>query len=249
MVAQKDFFRFKFFTLYQDRNRKVFRLSTDALILGSWAAHGNEKKILDVGTGTGVLSLMSAQKCPEAQVIGLDHSADAIALATKNFSSSPFQSRIKPILRDFKLFASESQEIFDLILSNPPFFENSMLPEGAAYQSAKHTVDLHFTDLFRLSEPILSKEGNLVFICPESLQSTIILEANLYGFYLTSKLIVSNTNKSKPTRIVFRFCKQKSEPVTESIFIRDHESGNYSDKYIILTEQFHEWSEEKRKSD
>jgi len=248
-VTKEDFFRFKFFTLYQDSSRKVFRLSTDALILGSWATHGTEKRILDVGTGTGVLSLMSAQKCPEAHIFAIDHSPEAIALATKNVSSSPFHARITPVLKNFKEFGTECLEKFDLILSNPPFFENSMLPKGAAYQSAKHTIDLHFTDLFRLSGSLLTSNGNLVFICPEPLQSTILLEAKLYGFYLVSKLMVSGTKDLKPNRVVFRFSKQHSEPVTEWLFIRNPETGGYTEDYIFLTEEFHEWSEEKRKSD
>ena len=112
-------FRFQQFDIQQ--NADVFRVGTDAVLLGALANLSEAKNILEVGAGTGIISLMIAQRNPEAQILAIDINSEAVNISQANFSNSPFSDRIKSQLQDLKNF--ETEEKFDLIISNPPYFE------------------------------------------------------------------------------------------------------------------------------
>ena len=114
-------FHFKNFTINQ--SSKVFRVGTDGVLLGASTTVENAANILEIGTGTGLISLMMAQRNPNATITALDIDEDAVALASVNFRNSPFSSRLNAVLQDFK--KHETHEKFDLIVSNPPYFEEN----------------------------------------------------------------------------------------------------------------------------
>ena len=133
-------FRFQQFDIQQSSD--VFRVGTDAVLLGVLSSVHLAKKVLEVGTGTGIISLMLAQRNPEANILAIDINSEAVDIAQNNFSNSPFSERIKSQLQDFKKF--ETLEKFDLIISNPPYFEINSSDKDIL---ARQRLELDFLDL------------------------------------------------------------------------------------------------------
>ena len=136
-------FKFKQFEIHQDRC--AMKVGTDGVLLGAWAPGG--KRILDVGSGTGLISLMMAQRFPEAQVLGIDMDGEACEEAAENVAASPFADRVE--IECCRLQDYHSAESFDAIVSNPPFFLNSLKNPDSKRTMARHTDSLPFRDLFR----------------------------------------------------------------------------------------------------
>lgn len=145
-------FKFKQFEIQQSKD--VFRVGTDGVLLGALASVNNASKVLEVGTGTGLISLMLAQRISKAEFLGIDINEDAVELTRTNFESSPFALRLKNKLQDFKNF--ETEEKFDLIVSNPPYFEAS---ESDKDKIARQTIELNFKQLISQSAKLLSENG------------------------------------------------------------------------------------------
>jgi tRNA1Val (adenine37-N6)-methyltransferase len=145
-------FTFKQFEIQQSKN--VFRVGTDGVLLGSMATVNNALNVLEIGTGTGLISLMLAQRNSNAQFLGIDINKEASNLTKINFENSPFKSRLKNIHCDFKNFDMDKN--FDLIVSNPPYFEAS---ESEKDKIARQTVELNFKQLISKSSELLSENG------------------------------------------------------------------------------------------
>lgn len=162
-------FRFKQFEIEQDRC--AMKVGTDGVLLGAWAQGG--RRILDIGSGTGLISLMMAQRFPEAEVVGIDMDADACGQARENVMASPFRDRVEIEccrLQDFggTSEAAEALEnaedlksagVFDAIVSNPPFFVDSLKNPDSKRTMARHTDSLPFRDLFAGVKRLLSDDG------------------------------------------------------------------------------------------
>ena len=163
-------FTFKQFHVEQDRT--AMKVGTDGVLLGAWAEGGCT--ILDIGTGTGLVALMMAQRFEDAQVVGIDIDPDASEQARENVAASPFASRISILHTSLQAFSTERK--FDAIVSNPPYFEHSLKNPDAARAAARHADSLPFADLFsgvrafsRLSFPwIVWNVSALKPICQDS---------------------------------------------------------------------------------
>ena len=152
-----SFFRFKQFTVYQDKT--PMKVNTDSVMLGSWCNHNFPSEILDIGTGTGILALMAAQRFPNAKITAIEILPEAADEAKHNFTLSHWSDRIELINDDFRKFATFTKQKFDLIITNPPYFENQLLPNDEYLQIAKHTQNLSYDELFYFSKSILNKKG------------------------------------------------------------------------------------------
>jgi tRNA1Val (adenine37-N6)-methyltransferase len=135
-------FRFQQFDIQQ--NADVFRVGTDAVLLGILANVSKAKNVLEVGTGTGIISLMLAQRNPDVEILGIDINTEAVNISQTNFSNSPFSDRIKSKLQDLKNFETEKK--FDLIISNPPYFEINNSEKDIL---ARQRLELNFSDLIK----------------------------------------------------------------------------------------------------
>ena len=147
-------FRFKNFTINQ--SEKVFRVGTDGVLLGVLATVENAGHILEVGTGTGLISLMLSQRNRNAAILAIDFSKDAAQLASENFKNSPFSKNLKALEQDFKTF--ESEEKFDVIVSNPPYFEKNQSEKDVI---ARQQTELSFDDLIEKSVKNVLDLGSL----------------------------------------------------------------------------------------
>lgn len=141
-------FRFKQFDILQSSD--VFRVGTDAVLLGVLSDVMGAKQILEVGTGTGIISLMLAQRNPDANILAIDINSEAVNISQTNFLNSPFSDRIKSQLQDFKQF--EAGEKFDLIISNPPYFEINSSDKDIL---ARQRLELDFSDLIQKASQLL----------------------------------------------------------------------------------------------
>lgn len=228
-------FKFKQFEIQQSKN--VFRVGTDGVLLGALANINSASKVLEVGTGTGLISLMLAQRNSYAEFLGIDINEEAVNLTRSNFGNSPFQLRLKNSHQDFKNF--ESDENFDLIVSNPPYFEES---DSEKDKLARQTVELNFLQLISKSSKLLSENGILSVIIPSEVGNDFTKIASENQLFLIRQVNIKGIENSKIKRLVLEFslAEKKSE---ESEFIIEKSPRQYSDQYLELTKEFHVFKE------
>ena len=224
-------FRFQKFDIIQHEN--VFRVGTDGVLLGALCQVENAQKILEVGTGTGLISLMLAQRNANAEITALDLNEDAVKLAQENFKNSPFSKRLQFFHQDFKIF--ESQKEYDFVVCNPPFFEEN---NSAKDILARQQVELTFRNLIEKASKILSSEGIFSVIIPsESVQEFENL-AEDFDLYLVRKVNIFGIENGVLKRNVLEFSKKKSALETLDFTI-EKSPRKYSDQYLELTKEFH----------
>lgn len=254
-------FRFKQFEIEQDRC--AMKVGTDGVLLGAWAQGG--RRILDIGSGTGLISLMMAQRFPEAEVVGIDMDADACGQARENVMASPFRDRVEIEccrLQDFG-GASETAEasgtaeglkadgtsetaaglkaagVFDAIVSNPPFFVDSLKNPDSKRTMARHTDCLPFRDLFAGVKRLLSDEGVFSAIVPAEVVEQFVAESCILGFYLIRKCGVKTVERKQPKRFMLSFAKHRISPYEEHVETMMDSQGNRSEWYKKITEEFY----------
>ena len=249
-------FRFKQFEIEQDRC--AMKVGTDGVLLGAWAQGG--RRILDIGSGTGLISLMMAQRFPEAEVVGIDMDADACGQAKENVVASPFRDRVEIVccrLQDFgadgcaletaglKAGALETAAdlkaagVFDAIVSNPPFFVDSMKNPDNKRTMARHTDSLPFRDLFAGVKRLLSDDGVFFAIVPAEVVEQFVAESCMLGFYLIRKCGVKTVERKQPKRFMLSFAKHRISPYEEHVETMMDSQGNRSEWYKKITEEFY----------
>lgn len=231
-------FIFKQFAIQQSKN--VFRVGTDGVLLGALASSGHACDVLEIGTGTGLVSLMLAQRNTDANFFGIDINKEAADLTKINFENSPFSSRLKNAHQDFKEF--ETHEKFDLIVSNPPYFEAS---DSEKDKIARQTVELNFRQLIVKSSQILSERGVLSVIIPAEAGSDFTAIADENRMFLKRKINIKGIENSKIKRLILEFSLSKKDFI-ESEFTIEKSPRQYSDQYLELTKEFHVFKKEVR---
>ena len=224
-------FRFKNFTINQ--SEKVFRVGTDGVLLGVLATVENAGHILEVGTGTGLISLMLSQRNRNAAILAIDFSKDAAQLASENFKNSPFSKNLKALEQDFKTF--ESEEKFDVIVSNPPYFEKNQSEKDVI---ARQQTELSFDDLIEKSVKNLKEQGLFAVIIPFESGDYFSQKCLDFGLNMSKKIKIFGIKNSKPKRLLLEFGFDKKEMVEEE-FIIEKSPRIYSNEYLKLTEEFH----------
>ena len=227
-------FQFKEFSISQSKN--VFRVGTDGVLLGVAATVEGAKNILEIGTGTGLISLMLAQRNPQATIQSIDINKEAADLANSNFQNSHFKERLRAYHVDFKEF--KSNEKFDLIVSNPPYFEEN--PSGKDIL-ARQQKELSFQILIENAAAFLSENGLLSVIIP--FESTTdfenkALESNLF---LHRKKIIFGMLHSKAKRVILEFGFQKRD-IKYSELVIEKAPRIFTEQYLDLTKNFHQFS-------
>lgn len=225
-------FDFQKFSILQ--GKEVFRVGTDGVLLGTLANCSKAKNILEVGTGTGIISLMLAQRNEIAQILALDISKKAINLAKTNFENSPFKNRLKTNYIDFKIF--NSNEKFDLIVSNPPYFEPTKLSQKDLL--ARQQVELNFTQLIENSVKFLSQNGIFSVIIPKESKKLFVDLCQEKGLFLIRKVEIQGNEDSPIKRCVLEFCFQDKETKMEKLVL-EVSPRCYSAQYLELTKDFH----------
>ena len=209
------------------------KVGTDGLLLGAWAQGGS--RVLDIGTGTGLIALMMAQRFPDAHVDGIDIDADAAAQAEDNARRSPFADRVA--VRCVSLQEFEIEREYDSIVCNPPFFTQSLQSPDSKRTLARHSVALPFDDLFRHARRLLSEDGVLSIVVPSDALSQIETAAAMNGMFLVRRCLVRTTRKKPVRRLLLSF-SQKPSPFQNEEGIIQEAVNEPSEWYRNLTCDF-----------
>lgn len=237
MMMANPYFRFKQFTVYHDKC--AMKVGTDGVLLGAWAGTENRMTILDVGTGTGLIALMMAQRSPAASLWAVDNEASALAQAKQNIDNSPFSDRITLVDSSFQLFARQTAIRFDLIVSNPPYFADSLLPPEEQRAQARHSVTLSLDELLFSSRSCLAESGILSLILPYSRSDELEMLCEKHAFHLKRKIIVLPLPNALPKRILVDLTMQQTcQSVTRSLTIEESRH-HYSRAFTDLVRDFY----------
>lgn len=226
-------FHFKHFSVEQERS--ALKVGTDSMILGSFIDYTSRKKGLDIGAGTGVLSLMVAQSNPEIQIDAIEIDDESVIDCKTNFECSNWSERLNVIHSDFLAFPFQNK--YDLIFSNPPFYHNSLLSSDERTAISKHSFHLPFDRLFEKVNHLLTDNGHFWLIIPAEHTQTIKEIAKENQLFLTKEIAIYG-KPEKQTRSILSFSKIEKPNTTDSITIREV-NGNYTEQYIKLTKDFH----------
>ena len=229
-------FRFRQFQV--EDSRSTMKVGTDAMLLGSWVRPVAASSILDLGTGCGVLALMMAQ-VSDAKIDAIDIHRPSVEEADHNVLQSPWASRIHVIHRSLGEHARLAVHPYDIIISNPPFFINSLKPVSPGKLIAKHECTLTFESLLEHSLSLMHAGSSLCLILPVNEGKLFTAMASDKGLYPARTLTIKPSPSKHPHRILveFRF-KIPSEPFEDKLVILDHQN-RFSEKYLSMTQIFH----------
>jgi tRNA1Val (adenine37-N6)-methyltransferase len=227
-------FRFKQFDVKQANN--PLKVGTDAMLLGAFIDATDKKLGLDLGTGTGVLSLMVAQKNTEIQLDAVEINSLAAAECSFNFEQSVWSNRLKCLEGNY--LTIDFEKCFDLIFTNPPYHIESIIGENLDYNRAKHSDSNELAELFRLVNRILSEDGDFWLILPFQLQTYIQEIAGENQLYCKQLIQIHAKENKRNTRVVFQFQKKQSNLSITDFYIRNADNS-YTESYIQLTKAYH----------
>lgn len=226
-------FTFRQFAVHQDRC--AMKVGTDGVLLGAWANVKGD--ILDIGTGTGLIALMTAQRSPSSKVTAIEIDRDAAVQATENVASSPFADRISVVLSSIQDYRPAMT--FHTIVSNPPFFESSLKNPDPSRATARHTDTLSYRELFQAVARLLADEGEFSAVIPSDCLSPFIAEAYLSGLRPTRQTAVRTTPRKQPKRYLVAFSRQATVSMERSEQCLQNTDGSRSEWYDKLTSEFY----------
>ena len=228
------FFSFKQFTVYHDRC--AMKVGTDGVLLGAWTDLSQSHHILDIGTGTGLIALMMAQRSPEAQITAIDLDAEAVSQAQENIQHSPWKDRVEAVLQDVCTYSSD--EKFDTIVSNPPYFIDSLKCPDNQRNTARHTDTLDAQRLLEKVAELLTPEGRFSIILPADQTDDLFRIAETQGLHPTRWTKVITRPGLPPKRSLIEFQK-KVQPIQTNVLVIELERHVYSKEYIELTREYY----------
>lgn len=232
-----QYFKFKKFTIRHDLC--AMKTGTDAVLLGSWCNVFPEARVLDIGTGSGIIALMIAQREPNSTITAIDNDSNAVKQAIINIESSQYNKQIDIQEIDFCRFSETAEcEIFDTIVSNPPYYEEDTLSPDQRRNTARHTSSLPFAELIGGASKLLKRTGTFSLIVPCSAARTVTVLAAAEGLYLMRRTDVAGKAGKQPVRSMLEFGKQNVPTKLSTLDIRSS-YGDYSDEFKSLTKEFY----------
>ena len=227
-------FRFKQFDVSHSKSGQ--KVTTDSVLLGSWIELDQAPgRILDAGAGTGLLSLMAAQKWPASKIEALEIDEFSAEECEDNFLRSPWKERLFIKKDDFACFCPS--EKYDLILSNPPYFKNGIKAPDEKRRAARSESALNVISLIDFASVWLSENGTLGMVCPVGREKEIDFQALLRGFASSKKLYVTTVEGKEPTLLLVALSRT-GESESRNLVLR-HRFGAYTDDYIETTKEFY----------
>lgn len=229
-----SYFRFKQFVVYQDRCS--MKVGTDGVLLGAWTDVESVHSILDIGAGTGLISLMLAQRS-EACVTAIEVDEESASQAQENVDASPWKERIA--LRCCRVQDFVSEQRFDCIVSNPPYFNRSLKSPKEGRTLARHTDSLSYEDLLRSVDRLLTEKGRFSVILPYSEKEMFLRLAEEQRLYCVRLTEVLPTPASQPKRFMAEFGRIERSKEIYQLVIEEGERHHYSEAYRELTQEFY----------
>jgi tRNA1Val (adenine37-N6)-methyltransferase len=234
---KKKLFTFKKFSLSDSRS--AMKIGTDGVLLGAFASGFQAKRVLDIGTGCGLISLMMAQKTMAA-IHAVEIEKAAAKQALKNFSDSPWPHLFSIYNKPVQEFQPPGNITYDLIVCNPPFFENSKKSYDQDRSRARHTETLRFDELFFHSVRLLEAKGKLIIIYPYVIMGLNDKKASEYNLFPQEKLIIRPSPAHPPVRVITIYSKKLTREMKENtLCIETEKRHEFTAEYINLTRDFH----------
>lgn len=247
IIQLSQSFQFKHFECFHGRSS--MKIGVDAVLLGAWA-NVTGSRILDVGTGCGVIALMCAQRNADALIDAVDLDPDSILEATSNFARSPWSGRLKASLEDYLHI---SHDKYDLIISNPPYFNSGISEPDCARLRARHQASLSPSSLISHGIRLLSPRGRIALIVPADRENELIDVATRYGLITIRVCRVQGHPQAPVKRVMLEFCKDSeiregpasgccggnSYGMSEESLILEVESGVPTEAYRALCRDFY----------
>jgi len=236
LYLQMSFFQFKQFDIQHDNSS--MKVGTDAVLLGAWAEVENASRILDIGSGSGVISLIMAQRT-DAQIVGVDIDFSSVEEARLNAENSAWKNRIQFYCTNIQQFCEEkNKNAFDLVISNPPFFVNSLKSPFENRNRSRHTDTLPFPDLVNAVLHCLSEHGSFAVVLPyiHSVQMEALCSQN--NLFCYRKLLICPKEGKEINRVLLQFKRKKEFLCEENLIIRSL-NNCYTDTYKELTKDFY----------
>ncbi|MDL2245441.1 methyltransferase [Parabacteroides sp. OttesenSCG-928-J18] len=231
-----SFFHFKQFTIRHDKC--AMKVGTDGVLLGAWAYADKAKRVLDIGTGSGLIALMIAQRS-QALIDAIDIDEGAYVQSLENVADSPFSERIRVFHQSLEQFASEKRDSYDLIVSNPPYFISSLKPPTENRSIARHTDTLALDDLIRLSRSMLSDDGRLALILPYDQEKQLYDLTESEGLFVIRQTNVIPVVGSRPKRLLVEIIQKPSPTLTIETLTIEVERHKYTPEYQTLTSAYY----------
>lgn len=227
-------FTFKKFVIHQDRC--AMKVGTDGVLLGAWANGGT--RILDIGTGTGLIALMMAQRYTNAIIDAIEIDTEAATQAYENVIATEFADRINIIGTAIQQYSTNNK--YDAIVSNPPFFINRLTNPNAQRTTARHACALKYNELFAAVKTLLNTDGEFSAIIPTECLQSFIAEAYKVGLAMSRQVAVHTTPRKQPKRhlVAFRHTQCKYEREMNEVCLQD-DCGLKSQWYAQLTADFY----------
>lgn len=228
------YFQFKQFTVWHDRC--AMKVGTDGALLGAWADVSGASRILDVGTGTGLVALMLAQRRPEALLTAVEIDSAAAAQAAENVSRSPWPDRIRVVCADFASF--ESDDRFDLVVSNPPYFVESLSCPDPRRACARHAASLTYATLLTRAASLLAPGGRLALVLPADVWPQVESIARCCRLYARCLVRVQTTWKAVPKRVLVSLEREEGA-CASSVLTIECAPRVYSPAFTALLKDFY----------
>jgi len=230
-------FQFKEFTIYQDKT--AMKVGTDGVLLGAWVDLSNQPdSILDIGTGTGLISLQLAQKCNAMTIDALEIEPNAYEQAVDNFENSDWGDRLFCYHTSLQEFMDEINEKYELIISNPPFYTDTFKSVEKKRATAKHTKTLSFEELLSATAKLLSKTGTCAFIIPFHEEDSFLAYAEENQLYPQRVTRVKGNIKTNFKRSLLQLSFTNTTPKIDELAI-EIERHVYTEKYKSLAKDFY----------
>ena len=233
-MGRERIFRFKRFAVVNDRT--AMKVGTDGVLLGAWCPVEEALHVLDVGTGCGVIALMVAQRNEKALIDGIDIDRNAIEEASLNFGNSPWSERLTASLTDFNDLSGCG--CYDLVVSNPPYFTDSLTPPDASRTLARHTQSLTYRQLIEGAAQLLTHDGILAFISPTDAEREIV-EASAFATLPVRRMTRVVPVEGAAAKRILWILSRSEMPYEEDTLTIAHHDGTFTQDYIDLTKAFY----------
>ena len=232
-------FRFKHFSVTNERS--AMKVNTDGVLLGAaMTIMPQDVRMLDVGTGTGTIALMAAQRSEgTAQIDAIDIDEPSATEAAMNFKESTWADNLHAYNLPLDQFAATSPEKYDLIFSNPPYFEDSLIAPDERKSTARHTSDgLSYRDIFEFAKDSLAENGRVAFVLPADQEAALCRYGRMCGLHLFRILRIRTVPRKAPSRIIAEFSRVRVDATEDKVLTIQNE-GQYTQEYLSLTKDFY----------
>ena len=230
-----DYFSFKHFTIYQ--HRSAFKVGTDGVLLGAYADISGVRNILDIGSGTGLISMMLAQRC-DAQITAIEPDYESFKQTCENINRCDWHNRITVEHSDLQNFNSKHEK-FDLIVTNPPYFSDSLKSPDSRRSAARHNDSLTTVEILEGVLKLLNDDGRLQLIMPYVEGNVFIAEANKYGLYCNNILKIKPLPNAEIRRLILTFSRFQKKLIEKFLTIERGSRHEFTEEYINLTKDFY----------